>query len=180
MRHSVLRNTDSTTREALHVWDDACATVRNRLGKAVRIVYPGSSHPYYQWFVEIESGAFRPELRYSKEELEQRLENDNLLFFFLSSDEGREGVVLAYDDPDSPEDTLYLDTIAVKRTGLGIGRFLMDALVRYARIKEYRAIRLDTETINERGKELVKFYQTLGFTKVDAAEDGNITMMLTL
>jgi ribosomal protein S18 acetylase RimI-like enzyme len=175
-----LKSSDSTTRSALHVWDEICAAMQIRLGKPLHIVYPGRSHPYYQWFVEIESGAFRPELRYSQEELEKRLENNNLLFLFLTSDEEREGVVLAYDDPDSPDDTLYLDTIAVKKTRQGLGRVLMDALVRYARIKEYRAIRLDTETVNERGHELVKFYQSLGFSETDATEDGNISMMLNL
>ena len=175
-----MKSSDSTTRSALHVWDEVCAAMQVRLGMPLRIVYPGRSHPYYQWFVEIESGAFRPELRYSQEELEKRLENNNLLFFFLTSGEEREGVVLAYDDPDSSDNTLYLDTIAVKRTRQGLGRVLMDALVRYARIKEYRAIRLDTETVNERGHELVKFYKSLGFSQTDASEDGNITMMLAL
>lgn len=176
----MLKNTDSNTRAALNLWNAIMSRIEGIIGEKVRIVYPGSSDPYYQWFVQIESESFRTELRYSSEELEESLTNENVLFFFISSDSGNEAVVLAYDDPDNPQNTLYLDTIAVKRRGLGIGSLLMQTLVNYAQTRSYHSIRLDTELVNEKGQELVKFYKTLGFQEISSTEDGNITMELIL
>ncbi len=175
-----MKTTDSTTRSALQIWNDLIPAIDDVLGRPTRIIYPGSKDPYYQWFLEIESGAFRSELRYSQEELEERLSNDDLLFFFVTSQTGREAVVLAYEDPDNPDSALYLDTIAVKSLGRGLGSILMQNLIEYARKKSYRILRLDTELVNEKGQELVKFYQKLGFKVTDSTEDGNISMALNL
>jgi len=164
----------------LNIWKEIVPTVDELLGRESHIIYPGGTDPYYQWFVELESDAFRSELRYSAEELEERLSNDDLLFLFITSSKGREAVVLAYEDPDNPGSALYLDTIAVKTTGHGLGSLLMKTLIRYAIAKSYSRVRLDTEDMNEKGQKLVKFYQGIGFTTTETTDDGNVTMELTL
>ncbi|MFW9919931.1 MAG: GNAT family N-acetyltransferase [Candidatus Thorarchaeota archaeon] len=175
-----MRTTDRDARSALSFWNGLIPKIDALLETQTRIIYPGSKDPYYQWFMELESGAFRAELRYSSEELEERLANEDLLFFFIASSGGREAVVLAYEDPDNPNSALYLDTIAVKSTGRGLGSLLMRALIDYAKAKSYLLIRLDTEQVNEKGQQLVRFYQSLGFHETDSTEDGNISMELRI
>lgn len=175
-----MKLTDRPTHSYLSIWSEMIPLVDHLLDDDTHIVYPGKSDPYYQWFVELEAGAFRAELRYSAEELEERLLNDDLLFLFLVSQKGREAVILAYQDPDNPRSSFYLDTIAVRTTGRGLGKILMRTLMQYARAKSYQRLRLDTETVNEKGQELVRFYKKLGFETADTTEDGNISMELHL
>ena len=175
-----MKTTDSTTRSSLNLWNEIVPVMDRLLGMKTHIVYPGGKDPYYQWFVDLESDAFRSELRYSADELEERLSNNDLLFLFVLSPQGREAVILAYEDPDNPNHAFYLDTIAVKKPGHGLGSLLLKTLINYARSKSYGLIRLDTEYVNEKGQELVKFYEGLGFHPTETTDDGNVSMELEI
>ncbi len=100
---------------------------------------------------------------------------------FILKDDSPEGLVLGYRLDDSPEDIFYLDTIAVRQKGRGIGKIILGALIDWARKMAYTMIQLDTEEENEVGLRLTYYYQQLGFRIINSEEDtGNITMQLTL
>ena len=171
---------ENGTRAALNLWRDLLPEVNALLQKSTKLVFPGEPDTYYQWFREIEKDSFREELRYTVDDLEERLQRDDILFLFFLSGDGPEILLLAYSDSDSLEKTIYLDTIAVKSRGQGIGSLVMKTLIEYSRKKGYTRILLDTEQQNDHNQELVTFYRKFGFRETEISEDGNITMELVL
>ncbi len=152
------------------------------LGKGVTVFFPQVwSNQYLIWYKEIEEVSFRLALTYSQEEIEERLEKEEVLMMFILASENPEGLVLGYRLEDEPEDIFYLDTIAVRQKGRGIGKIILSVLIEWARKMGYKRIQLDTEEENETGIRLSYFYQQLGFriTNFDD-ETGNITMQLEL
>ncbi len=163
-----------------HIW----RTLRNKIeedtcSKISMEFYSGGFRETYQWFCDIEQAAFRSELRYTPDELERRTEQEGLLFFFIFVDGSPFAVVLGYTSYDL-EDAFYLDTIAVRVTGEGIGKTIMWSLVNWAKSKGYKQILLDTEEVNERGIPLKRFYERLGFKVLERMEDGNLRMVRVL
>ncbi len=172
--------TVNNTRAALNLWSEAVPKVTALLQKSVKLVFPGDSDPYYRWFTEIESDAFRAELRYSSTDLEERLLNEDILFLFFLSTDGPEALLLAYSDEDDPKASIYLDTIAVKSRRKGVGSLLLRTFLDYSKMKGYERIHLDTEVLNDHDQQLVAFYHSFGFREIEISEDGNITMELHL
>lgn len=147
----------------------------------VRIVMPDTwSNKYEEWFKEIEVEAFRESLRYNTEELKTRLNKKDAVIIFLALNECPEGVILGYPAAEDRGGTFYLDTVAIKTRGRGIGRIIFDFIIQWAKLKGYNTIALDTEVENETGMPLQKFYETIGFVVQRIEDDGNITMTLTL
>lgn len=127
------------------------------------------------WYHDIDNVAFREELRYSNEELRERWNKENRQFIFLVDETGPLAVHLGY-DLEHNSDTYYIDTLATKLEGKGIGSILANYIKEYAKEEEYSDLQLDTEVVNERGVPLKHFYEKNGFLLVDSYEDGNITM----
>ncbi len=152
------------------------------LGPTVKLVFPETwSEQYLTWYREIEQSSFRPSLTYSEEEIMERLAEEDVLMMFITVDGVPSGQVLGYTLHGVLTEIFYLDTIAVKQRGRGIGRIIMTALIRWAKKMGYRIIQLDTEFENEVGFHLSSFYEHIGFRVVDSDEEtGNITMQLFL
>ena len=132
------------------------------------------------WFHVIEEEDFRWELRYSFQEITKILENPDLVFWFVTMGGEPQILLLGYSIPKEPVKSFYLDTLAVRRRGKGIGHIVMDFLIRWARTKRYQTIVLDTELIDEKGIPLQQFYEKHGFKVVSRSETGNITMKCVL
>lgn len=148
---------------------------------ALRIIIPQSpSEEHQKWFHELEAQSFRESLRYDRKELEERLEQDNLLFLFIVANDNPEGVILGYQVTREKGKTFYFDTFAVRRKGKGIGRIVLNHIIEWAKASDYDVIELDTEAENEVGIPLQKFYESVGFVVERIEDDGNITMSLTL
>ena len=130
----------------------------------------------FSWFHIIEEEDFRWELRYSFEEIAKILGNPDLVFWFVTNDGDPQILLLGYSIPSEPVKSFYLDTLAVRRRGKGIGHIVMDFLIRWARTKRYGAIILDTESSDEKGIPLHQFYEKHGFKTVSRSATGNITM----
>jgi len=139
-----------------------------------------SSEDHISWFHELEIQSFRESLRYNDKELEERLNQDEVLYLFLIADNIPEGVILGYRATDKISKTFYLDTFAIQRKGKGIGRIVLNHIIEWAKANDYVAIELDTEAENEDGIPLQRFYETAGFVVQNIEDDGNITMSLTL
>ncbi len=151
------------------------------LGSTLCIIIPESpSEKHQMWFHELEAQSFRESLRYDRVELEERLRKENLLFLFLLVNDTPEGVILGYKINRENGNTFYLDTFAVRRKGKGIGKIMLNHLIKWAKANGYDAIELDTEAENEDGIPLQRFYETAGFLVQCIEDDGNITMSRTL
>ena len=133
-------------------------------------------------FHRLESSSFRRELRYDRAELEERAARPG--FEGLLAFGGREPEAGAVAYEWMRPGVLYLDVLAVRLPGRGLGSKLMEAVVRGARKAGYGALRLDTETVSERGQPLVDWYRRFGFLTADPEEDdgpeGNVPMVLSL
>lgn len=176
-----MNNAGAAADESGKIWTRLEADLSKLLHRQVQLVFPSSwDKTCHSWYETMEQAAFREELRYTPEEVFDRVDKPDLLLFFAIS--GREpcAVLLGYTMEGEWEKTLYVDTIAVREQGKGIGRAIMNAIVDYANLKKYRAIVLDTEEQNEKGLPLQRFYEKLGFVLYDRDERGNLTMRLRL
>jgi GNAT superfamily N-acetyltransferase len=164
------------------IWGQIKSELKPILGDGVELVFPETwSEKYLSWYREIEQSSFRPALAYREEEIMERLEAEDVFMMFITVNGRPEGLILGYTLDGVPVETFYLDTIAVKQKGRGIGRILLIVLIRWAKKMGYRRMQLDTEYENEMGIHLSSFYEHLGFKVVEIDDEiGNITMQLTL
>ncbi|TFG99204.1 GNAT family N-acetyltransferase [Candidatus Thorarchaeota archaeon] len=164
------------------IWKQIRTALVPILGDGVEIFFPETwSEKYLSWYKEIEKSAFRPALTYSREEIGERLEKEAVLMMFILNDSVPEGLVLGYRLEESLDDIFYLDTIAVKQKGRGLGKNILKVLFDWAKKMGFSSIQLDTEQENETGVQLSNFYQKLGFDVLYTDEEtGNITMQLKL
>lgn len=163
------------------IWNGLREELQHLLGDDIRLVFPESwSDECTIWFREVEQNAFRPQLQCSEADIQERLQMEGVLALFMFVDTSPEGVILGYHLDDAPVETFYLDTIAVKQKGKGIGPILIRWLVKWAKKNGYEQVALDTELENERGIHLRDFYLKLGFKQSYTDETGNIFMSLDL
>lgn len=164
------------------LWKQIEADLTSILGTGVTVFFPQAwSNQYLDWYKEIEADSFRTDLTYSHEEIKDRLQKDEVLMMFILKDERPEGLILGYRLEDTTEDIFYLDTIAIRQRGRGIGKLILKVLFNWARKMGYKLIQLDTEEENETGIRLAYFYQQLGFRIINSDEENeNITMQLEL
>jgi len=145
------------------------------------IVFPIEwNEQYFSWFHIMEKEGFRWELRYSFEEIAKILENPDLVFWFVTLDGEPQILLLGYSIPHRAMKSFYLDTLAVRCRGKGIGHIVMDFLILWARTKQYQAIILDTELRAEKGIPLQHFYAKHGFKIVSKSKTGDIKMECVL
>ena len=163
------------------MWQQLLDELANLYDGELEIVFPTEwNKHYFSWFHSMEETGFRQELQYSFEELTKILENPDLIFWFIIVDGEPHILLLGYSIPDEPTKSYYIDTFAVKQRGDGIGNIVIDFLIRWAKTKQFQAIVLDTELMNEKGIPLHKFYAKHGFETVSSSDKGNVIMKLIL
>ncbi|MFW9830897.1 MAG: GNAT family N-acetyltransferase [Candidatus Thorarchaeota archaeon] len=151
------------------------------LGDQIQLICPTvCDDQCFSWFHSLEEEDFRFELQYTREEITERLEYPEVLFFFIINNEVPEILVLGYKMRDYEPLTFYLDTLAVRQRGRGIGHVVMRFIVKRAQNKRYQAIILDTEEKNEKGIPLQYFYQVHGFETIARTNTGDLKMLLDL
>jgi GNAT superfamily N-acetyltransferase len=164
------------------IWQEIKNELKPILGDTIALVFPETwSGKYLSWYKEIEQSAFRPSLTYSEDEIMECLAEADVLMMFITVDGLPEGLLLGYTFDDPSVETFYLDTIAVKQKGRGIGPVILTVLIKWAKKMGYCQIRLDTEFENENGMQLSSYYERFGFKVIDVDDEiGNVTMQLTL
>lgn len=164
------------------IWEQMRSKLESILGGTIELVFPKEwSEQYFSWFREIEQTAFRSELTYNTDEILERLASPDLLIMFILLNEKPQALLLGYSQDVTNVEAFYLDTIAVKQRGRGVGQVMLLSLFEWARKMGYRRIELDTEAENETGHHLSAFYEKLGFVvTAEDIETGNISMCLTL
>ena len=163
------------------VWETMRAQLIPFFGDELQVVVPDSwSEEYERWFKDIEIHSFRESLRYNTEELQTRMNKNQVLLLFILVGERPEGMILGYPVERNQGAAFYLDTFAVKTRGKGIGGVMLSSIIQWAKLNEFTTIELDTEDKNEAGIPLQRFYENMGFVVQRIEDDGNITMSLTL
>lgn len=129
----------------------------------------------------IEQCAFSPDLRYTFDEMVERAARPGFEGLLVSDGEGPAAIVLVYqldDDASDSRGTLYLDTLAVRDRGRGMGTRLLTFLIRRSTDAGLSRIVLDTEGA---ASELPGYYRRFGFRPVRTERrSGNVTMELSL
>ena len=109
----------------------------------------------------IESTAFRPELRYTTDELIERgLRKD---FFLLLVHTRDRPVAFMYGYRDPVDLSFYLDTVATSIEGRGVGSTLIGLTLLHCLEAGFEDVTLRTEERDEKGRTLRRFYEKLGF-----------------
>ena len=147
----------------------------------MKLVFPKEwNKNCFSLFHNMEKNGFRNELQYNFKEILKKLENPDLVFWFITKNYEPQIVFLGYSILDNQKKSFYLDTFAVKPRGKGIGNIVIQFLIRWAKTKNYDSISLDTELQDEKGFPLQHFYTKLGFETVSISEKGDIFMKLKL
>ena len=176
-----LKSNSDNYKKHIDIWRQLTLDISNKLQKKVQIVFPEDwNEKFFLWFQEIENYAFREELRYLDSEITHRLKNLNVLFLFILVDQSPEGLFLGYSPRDGNHHTYYFDTLAVKHQGQGIGRFIFNSAIEWAKRENFKTIMLDTEEMSEKKILLQKFYESFGFRVVNKDQNEDLTMQLTL
>ena len=113
-----------------------------------------------QTILAVDAQKFREELRYRHEEV---LEHSYIPGFLLLLTEcnGRPlGLVYGYDEP---ENGFFLDTLASMVERKGVGHTLATLIVVHAVNTGHNHVTLYTEEQDEKGRQLRKFYEKMGF-----------------
>lgn len=111
---------------------------------------------------EVELEMFREELRYTKEELEDRVNLKGFIFFIATVDDKPISLLFGYNDP-AIQNGFYLDTLASVLEGKGVGSTLVALLMIYCYEAGYNLLSLNTEELDEKKRPLRKFYESIGF-----------------
>jgi hypothetical protein len=164
-------------------FDDAKRSAEAKLGRALG----GSctvevSHAFDEalrdTILAIDDERFREELRYTREELEERFRRPGFTCFLLVL----EGRPIAYDYgyDDEEQGVFYSDSAAtlIERRGVGSTLSALEAVYCYGR--GYRRVKLSTEERDEVGRTLRQYWERFGFSVVSVDEDDNIVMVMEL
>ncbi|MFX0034078.1 MAG: GNAT family N-acetyltransferase [Candidatus Hermodarchaeota archaeon] len=163
------------------IWSSLKRELSKKLNSTIKLIFPEIwDNKYYEWFQNVENIAFREELRYSFKEVENRLRNDNLVFLFILSNNKPEAILLGYSFPDDNLKVFFLDTIAIKKYGKGIGILVLKWFIEWLKKENYEFIRVETEEMDEKNILLYNFYKKLGFKLKERNDKGNLTMILEL
>jgi len=153
-------------------WRQLLRELARKFNGELDIVFPTEWNRHsFSLFHSMEESGFRRELQYSFKEVTKSLEKPELVFWFITEDGEPQVLLFGYAIPDEKAKSFYLDTLAVRRRGEGIGDIVMEFLIRWAKTKQYQAIVLDTELRDEKGIPLQQFYAKHGFETVSTSEN---------
>ncbi|KPJ91277.1 MAG: hypothetical protein AMJ55_12105 [Gammaproteobacteria bacterium SG8_15] len=123
---------------------------------------------------------------YSKDDIRECLAEEDSMLLLLIIDDRIEGYTFGYDDDiDNPtvKDTEYfIDTavVSLQYEHKGIGAAIAGIILLLLYLMGYRNIGILTEEKDKTGRQLVKFYQRLGFEEVETTEEQGCAMKITL
>ncbi|MFW9881847.1 MAG: GNAT family N-acetyltransferase [Candidatus Thorarchaeota archaeon] len=141
------------------IWNKLKKNLSKIFEKDIQIVFPEEWNiKFYKWFQNVEEIAFREELRYSYKEVEERLNHMNILLLFILVNNNPEALLLGYLLPNELNKTFFLDTIATKHQGKGIGTIILKNIIKWLKREKYKFVWVETEEVDEKKIMLQKFY----------------------
>ena len=154
--------------------------LRENLGRECRItIHTQMSDELTQVVETIDHEKFRPELQYTIEELMARIGNGGFVMFMLTCDGEPTAFFYGYND-ESDVSRFFLDSVATRVEGKGIGSIMVTLALVYSHDVGYRSVELYTEEEDERGRHLVKFYEDMGFEVTGRDPEKGVVMRSNL
>jgi len=112
--------------------------------------------------MKIEEKTFRPELRYTHEELLGRMERDFFFLLMVYASGNPVGFAMGYKDPEDSS-SFYLDTLATVVQGKEIGSTLLRLVAIICFEQGFRHVTIRTEEYDELGRSPKSFYEKWDF-----------------
>ena len=138
--------------------------ISEKLGEAITISFRTYlDKKLIQEITDIDHEKFRSELWYSSEELIEKSKKKDFLCMIVNVNGEPVAFLYGYDDEFDPH-WFFLDEIATRIEGKGIGKVLIVLLLVYCFELNYTYVTLYTEDLDEKGRRLKEFYEHLGFT----------------
>lgn len=103
---------------------------------------------------------FREELRYDYEEILNYSKMSGFLLILIKSGNEPVGMLFGY---KYEEGGYFLDVLASIIEGKGVGRTLITLLIVYCYEKGHSLLTLFTEEVDEKGRQLRRYYEKMGF-----------------
>lgn len=146
-----------------------------RLGSKIKIIIRSFlNEALISQITAIDNEKFRAELWYTSEELLEKTKKKDFTCFLVYLDENPVAFLYGYDDDFDPS-WFFLDEIATRIEGRGIGNVLITLLLMYCAELDYRYVTLYTESSDDKGRPLKMFYEHIGFNHLaDDPEKGTI------
>lgn len=126
----------------------------------------------------IDNEKFREELRYSREELEERAISRG--FFCVVAHLNGKPIGFDFGYPNGEDGVFFSDDTATLIEGKGVGSVLFALELLHSYHEGYAATKLSTEEVDEVGRPLAQIWGRMGFKVLGKEPDGNIEMKLTL
>lgn len=117
-----------------------------------------------QTILKVDAQKFREELRYRHEEVLEHSSIPGFLLILAECGGQPLGIVYGYDEP---ENGFFLDTLASMVERKGIGHTLATLIVVHAQNTGHNHVTLYTEEQDEKGRQLRRFYEKMGFVYLD-------------
>lgn len=130
---------------------------------------------HIQKITEIDHEKFRSELWYSSEELIEKSMKKDFICLIVHMNGEPTAFLYGYDDEFDPH-WFFLDEIATKQEGKGIGKVLIILLLVYCFELDYTFVTLYTEDQDEKGRRLREFYEHLVFTYMGTEPELGVVM----
>jgi hypothetical protein len=149
------------------------------LGGSVEI--KGYTSPSYDLIKKvrlIDTAKFRNELRYSDEELTQRISIPG--FYCLVVYLNGKPIGFDYGYNDSDDGVFFSDSAATLIERKGVGRLLGILELLYLYENGYSALKFTTEKMDESGRPLQQIWEKQGYKTVTVYPDGNVDMALEI
>jgi len=113
----------------------------------------------------IDHEKFRQELWYTRDEFLEMARQKDFVCFVLSVNREPVAFLCGYDYQADPQG-FFLDEVATRIEGKGLGRILIILLLVYCYELGYGSVVLYTEDLDQEGRPLREFYNNLGFSYV--------------
>lgn len=124
---------------------------------------------------KIDHEKFRSELWYSSDELLEKSLKKDFLCLIVHLNGAPAAFLYGYDD-EFDSHWFFLDEIATRVEGKGIGKMLIVLLLVYCFELGYTFVTLYTEEHDEKGRRLRDFYEHLGFTYMSTDPEVGVIM----
>lgn len=147
-----------------------------RLGEPVTIKFRSYlDETSIRKLTEIDHEKFRADLWYSSEDLLEKSLKKDFICLIIHANNEPVAFLYGYDDEFDPL-WFFLDEIATKIEGQGIGKVLIVLLLVYCFELDYNFVTLYTEDQDETGRHLKDFYEHLGFAYMGTDPEVGVIM----
>jgi GNAT superfamily N-acetyltransferase len=152
---------------SLPLLDDALTAAKNRLYEKLErecgiSLFLNPNEQLLDQLEAIDHEKFREELWITHEELEEKTGQRGFIAFMLYSDGQPVAFLYGYQVPVDPSG-FFLDEVATRIEGRGIGKILIVLSLIYCGEVGYDYIILYTEKSDDKGRSLEEFYEHMGF-----------------